>query len=111
MLTEADLPSFALDGEQLVRPDFAGRGLANVAPTVLRLLAPSAAIELPPLDTTVLPESLTAGVRTIVLLVADGFGHLQLLREVAAGNAPNLATLLERAASSDESVVYNPITS
>ncbi len=36
MLTEADLPSFALDGETYVRPDYAGRGLANVAPTVLR---------------------------------------------------------------------------
>src|SRR6266581_4601654 len=46
MLTEADLPRFELDGETFVRPDFAGRGLANVAPTVLRLLAPDAADEL-----------------------------------------------------------------
>jgi hypothetical protein len=28
------LPTFELDGERFVRPDFGGRGLANVAPTV-----------------------------------------------------------------------------
>ena len=56
MLTQADLPSFALDGETYVRPDFAGRGLANLAPTLVRLLAPSAApLDLPSLDPSVLP--------------------------------------------------------
>ena len=45
-----------------MRPDFAGRGLANLAPTVLHLLAPWApAVDLPPLATSVLPESLTRG--------------------------------------------------
>ena len=44
MLIQADLPSFALDGETYVRPDFAGRGLANLAPTLVRLLAPAAAL-------------------------------------------------------------------
>ena len=86
MLTEADLPRFQLDGESFVRPDFAGRGLANVAPTVLRLLAPTAdGLELPPLDASILPEALTYGVRTVILLVADGLGHLQLQREIASG--------------------------
>ena len=67
MLTQADLPRFELDGESLVRPDFAGRGLANVAPTVLRLLAPEAATELdlPPLHRDVLPESIASGVKTL----------------------------------------------
>jgi len=66
MFTEEDLPRFELDGERFVRPDFAGRGLANVAPTVLELLAPGAVdgIELPALDTTVLPAQLTRGWRT-----------------------------------------------
>jgi predicted AlkP superfamily pyrophosphatase or phosphodiesterase len=113
MLTQADLPCFALDGETYVRPDFAGRGLANVAPSVLRLLAPSAApLDLPPLDRCVLPESLTRGIKSVVLLVADGLGHLQLQREIAAGNAPNLGELIARAAAdTSETVSYAPLTS
>ena len=111
MLPAAHLPRFDLDGESFVRPDFAGRGLANVAPTVLALLAPEAAVGLPPLDRSILPDSLTAGIDTVVLLVADGFGHQQLQREVAAGNAPHLADLLARAAADDERVRYSPITS
>ncbi len=113
MLTEAELPRFQLDGEAFVRPDFSGRGLANVAPTVLRLLAPDAAdqLDLPPLDGSVLPESITAGVRTVVLVVADGLGHLQLQREIAAGNAPNIEELIARADSGDSDVSYTPITS
>ena len=96
-----------------MRPDFAGRGLANVAPTVLRLLAPDAAdgLELPSLDRGILPESLTDGIKTIVLVVADGLGHLQLQREIAAGNARRLGELIARAAAGDECVTYNPITS
>jgi hypothetical protein len=113
VLTEADVPRFELDGERLVRPDFAGRGLANVAPTALKLLAPDAAgtLDLPPLDSGVLPDALTDGVRTLVLVVADGLGHLQLLREIAAGNAPNLAELIDRASRGDACVSYAPITS
>jgi hypothetical protein len=108
----AALPGFELDGEQLVRPDFGGRGLANVAPSVLRVLAPSAPpLELPPLDGSILPEGLTSGVKTVVLLVADGLGDLQLQREIAAGNAPNLGELIERARAGDESVTYQPLTS
>jgi hypothetical protein len=111
MLSAAELPTLDLDGEQLVRPDFAGRGLANVASTVLRLLAPSAALELPPLDSSVLPESLTVGVKNVVVLLADGLGYLQLQREMAAGNAPNLAELVARSAAGSEPVSYAPITS
>jgi predicted AlkP superfamily pyrophosphatase or phosphodiesterase len=78
---------------------------------VLRLLAPSAEVELASLDASILPESLTLGVKSVVLIVADGLGHLQLQREIAAGNAPNLAALLARAAVGDECVSYSPITS
>ena len=112
MLTTADLPRFELDGERLVRPDFAGRGLANVAPTVLRLLAPGAnGMLLPPLAPSVLPGRLSTDVTTVVLVVADGLGHLQLEREIAAGNAPTLAGLLVRAREGDANVAYSPITS
>ena len=67
MLTTADLPSFALDGETYVRPDFAGRGLANVAPTLLRLLAPSAApLDLPSLGISVLVLGVAAAVACLL---------------------------------------------
>jgi hypothetical protein len=113
MLTVAGLPRFELDGESFLRPDFAGRGLANIAPTVLRLLAPAAAdqLTLPPLDDSVLPAHLASGVTTVVLVVADGLGHLQLQREIKAGNAPNLADLLHQAANGNDRVSYASITS
>ena len=182
-------PRLMVDGLPLLQPDFAGRGLANVAPTVLRLLArranptpehdtsagdnanavcgqaPAAAatghgvggqaeggqatggdratehgaggqaasreaatgpvhesrvhgasttdslVSLPDLDEHVLPPHLREGISTVVLLVVDGLGHLQLQREVAAGAAPNLGALLARAASGDDAVSYAPITS
>src|SRR3954452_14792184 len=100
-------PYFELDGQRFVRPDFAGRGLANLAPTVLRLLAPDAPRpSLPPLDRSVLPERLTDGIQNIVLVVADGLGHHQLMREIEAGNAPHIAALIDR-----PDVSYQPITS
>ncbi|HEV7664052.1 MAG TPA: alkaline phosphatase family protein [Chloroflexota bacterium] len=107
----AELASFELDGESFVRPDWAGRGLANIAPSILRLLAPSIEVELPSLAPGVLPAAMTHGVKTIVLVVADGLGHLQLEREVAAGNAPCLSELLKRAAAGDSQVAYGPLTS
>ncbi|HET6319869.1 MAG TPA: alkaline phosphatase family protein, partial [Chloroflexota bacterium] len=113
MQTAAALETFELDGERFVRPDFGGRGLANIAPTVLRVLAPGADTTpaLPPLSADVLPEWLTTGVRHVVLLMADGLGHLQLLREIERGNAPKLRELLQRADAGDERVSYQPITS
>jgi type I phosphodiesterase/nucleotide pyrophosphatase len=111
--TDAQVRRFELDGDSFVQPDFAGRGLANVAPTVLQLLAPKARdeLELPPLDSSVLPPSMTSGVKTVVLVVADGLGHLQLIREAEADNAPNLADLVRRADHGDPCVSYTPITS
>jgi hypothetical protein len=77
-----------------------------VAPTIIRLLAPNAKLELPSLSEQVLPEALTDGVTNLVLVVADGFGHLQLEREIAAGNAPNLQALRDR-----DDTAYSAITS
>ena len=112
MVTDAGLPSFDLDGETFVRPDFAGRGLANVAPTILHLLARRAdGLVLPPLAPSVLPESMAEGVTRVVLVVADGLGHLQLEREIAAGNAPTLAHFIQQARAGDADVAYSPITS
>ena len=113
MLTAADLPRFGLDGESYIRPDFAGRGLANIAPTVIQLLAPGAVqpLELPALDRTVLPEGLTQDVKTVVLVVADGLGHLQLEREIAAGNARKHRRAYRPSDRSDPCVGYTPITS
>ncbi len=113
MQTAPALATFEIDGERFVRPDFRGRGLANNAPTVLRVLAPRAdtTVALPPLAPEVLPERLTTGIRHVVLLVADGLGHHQLLREFERGNAPNLRELLQRTDTGDERVSYQPITS
>src|SRR5438105_12200136 len=106
MLRVRDLPTFELDGERFVRPDFSGRGLANLAPTVLRLLTPEAECALPPLDAEVLPQRMTTGIRHVVVVIAGGLGHHQLQREIANGNAPHLAELLGSNAAS-----YQPITS
>lgn len=113
MQIQADVRRFELDGQSFVRPDFDGRGLANVAPSILRLLAPQGSnqLALPPLDRSILPEALTSGVKTVVLVVADGLGHLQVCREVEAGNATNLAVLIERAGRGDPCVSYTPLTS
>ena len=77
MQTLRELPTFELDGERFVRPDFSGRGLANIAPTVLRLLTGKDGLSpLPPLDPEVLPKHLQEGVRHVVLLIADGLGEV-----------------------------------
>jgi predicted AlkP superfamily pyrophosphatase or phosphodiesterase len=104
--TGSPVPYLDIDGEHVVRPDFAGFGLANVAPTILRLLAPAAQVELPSLAEQVLPRSLSDGVKHVVLVVADGFGHLQLEREAELGNAPNIAALIDR-----PDTAYSAITS
>ncbi|GAC1326309.1 MAG: alkaline phosphatase family protein [Chloroflexota bacterium] len=113
MVSQAEATSFGLDGERLVRPDWSGRGLANLAPTVLRLLSPSVASELPPLAASVVPDAMRSAIKTVVVVVADGLGHLQLQREIAAGNAPRLGELIRRAAEGQDTqqVAYTPITS
>jgi type I phosphodiesterase/nucleotide pyrophosphatase len=99
--------TFDVGPETYVRPDFDGAGLANVAPTVLRLLVPHAdGLDLPSLSDASLPARLLNGVRTVVLIVADGLGHLQLQREMSAGNAPNMQRML-----SQDNVNYAVLTS
>jgi hypothetical protein len=105
------IPSFELDGARFVRPDYVGGGLANLAPTVISLLAPSASNGLPPFSEALLPKRLTEGVRNVVVVIADGLGHNQLQREIAAGNAPRLAELLARATAGNSELHYGPMTS
>lgn len=111
MLSQAEATTFDLAGERLVRPDWSGCGLANLAPTVLQLLAPSVASELPAFTPSVLPDAMRTDVKTVVVVVADGLGHLQLEREIAAGNAPRLGELIRRAHQGQDHVTYAPITS
>lgn len=109
---EPHVARITLDNQELILPRFDGYGLANVAPTVLHLLTGSQdGTTLPPLAPEVLPTHLTDGVRTLVVLIADGLGHLQLQREAEAGNAPTLQSLLRRAQEGDPAVSYQPIPS
>ena len=77
-----------------VLPEYGGRGLANVAPTVER----SFGVETPylPLAEAVLPGELLDGVRRVATLVIDALGELQLARAMRRGHAPYLSALLER---------------
>lgn len=103
------LPSVTLDGERLIQPRFDGLGVANVPATVLDLVAGGAAkagVRLPPLADSALPRHLAEGVSAVVVLVADGLGHLQLAREIGAGTAPVLGDLLARARSGARDVAY-----
>ncbi len=110
-LWPGSLPELILDGERLVQPQYAGWGLANVAPTTLRLLEASDGVTLPPLDESALPPRLLEGARSVVVLLADGLGHMQLVEEIRAGNAPNLARLIARADAGVEQSHYAVITS
>src|SRR5689334_23135480 len=106
VLRDSEVSTFEVEGERFVRPDFAGRGLANLAATMPRLLAPSAEMGLPGFDETVLPERLRTGIKNVVVVIADGLGHNQLQREIRNGNAPRLAELIQQTESN-----YQAITS
>lgn len=105
------LPPLAGLDERLVQPRFDGLGLANVAPSILRTLTGTPGDGLSPLDECALPAALAEGVTGVILLVADGLGHQQLLREVEAGNAPALASALHAARSGDARAHYAVLTS
>lgn len=108
----SDLPAFEAEGERFVQPRYDGLGLANLGPTILRqLLGRDPGLSLPPLAPAALPPALTQGVQAVVLLVADGLGHLQLVREMARGNAPTFTRLLQAAERSDEGIHYATLTS
>jgi hypothetical protein len=82
-----------------VLPDYTGRGLLNVPATVLDAFGARDASDPPPLAD--LDPALLAGVRRIVVVLADGLGLWQLERLCQTGATPYLAQLIERARRRD----------
>ncbi len=80
-------------------PDYDGAGLANIPATILAALGARDASELPPLRG--LDPALLDGVRSILLVLADGLGWGQLERLCARGDTPFLASLIQRARADD----------
>lgn len=76
-----------------VLPEYSGRGLANVVPTVERHFGLDLAA--PPLLPDALPPRLLEGARRVVTLLIDALGWLQLERALRGGHAPRIAALLK----------------
>ncbi len=99
-----DLLSTPAVAPGLVAPRYDGRGIANVAPSILRafgLTDPH-----PGLEAAVLPPPLLDGVRRIVVLIVDAFGWLQLHDALARQPDLFLGQLIRR-----EGVAFAPLTS
>lgn len=80
-------------------PDYEGRSLANVPATVLATLGAREDRDMLPLRE--LDPALTDGVRSVVVILADGLGWDQLHRLCERRDTPFLASLLERARARD----------
>ncbi|MBI2323831.1 MAG: alkaline phosphatase family protein [Chloroflexi bacterium] len=81
-------------------PDYDGRGLANLPATVLATLGAREERDMLPLRD--LDPSLADGVRSVVVILADGLGWDQLHRLCERRDTPFLASLLERARARDQ---------
>jgi len=75
-----------------VPPDYSGRGLLNLAATVLDVLGLRRADDPPPLAG--LEARLRDGVRNVVVVLADGLGWDQLHRLSEQGDVPFIAGLM-----------------
>ena len=73
-----------------VLPDYHGRGLANVVPTIARHFG--LPTPLPPLAEQILPFARLQGVERIVTLLIDALGYVPLTQALAHGRLPALAT-------------------
>lgn len=82
-----------------VMPDYDGGGLLNVPATVLDVLGARDAGDAPPLAG--LDPALRAGVRQVIVILADGLGWWQLEMLCDLGHMPFLAELRERARRRD----------
>jgi len=80
----------------LLRPSYDGHGIANLPWTLLRALG--LPMEGTPLSPELVPPALLDGVRSVLLVVVDALGYLQLSRAMAAGDAPTISALAERGA-------------
>src|SRR6476646_2624799 len=86
---------------RLVAADYRGRGLVNLGATVCLALGGADDGLAPPLVAVALPLALLKGAETVVLVVIDGLGYGQLEAGIAAGDAPTLGRLVERAQGGD----------
>jgi hypothetical protein len=93
-----------------VFPRYQGRSLLNLPPSVCHAFGVPAHGLAAPLVASVLPPRLLEGVTTVILLVVDGLGRQQLDDALREGDAPFLADLRDRAATSDD-VTLSTITS
>jgi predicted AlkP superfamily pyrophosphatase or phosphodiesterase len=100
----ADLLAAPAVAPGFVAPRYDGRGIANVAPTILRAFG--VAHEHPGLDAATLPPALLDGVRRVVALIVDAFGWTQLHEELARQPDLFLWRLIRR-----EGVAFAPLTS
>jgi len=91
-----------------VLPEYDGRGLVNVASTVLDALGARESGDPPPLAE--LDPRLLEGVRQIVVILADGLGWGQLMRLAGAGHTPFLSKLIERARRRDAAQLLEAVT-
>ncbi|MBI3521514.1 MAG: alkaline phosphatase family protein [Chloroflexi bacterium] len=92
------MPSALLDrlrAREYVLPDYNGRGLLAVPATVLSHFGAHDASDPAPLAD--LRPELLAGVKVVVVLLADGLGEGQLDRLRAEGHVPFLASVMDRA--------------
>ncbi len=78
-----------------VMPDYFGGGTNNLTQSIMRHFGAANQDE-PGLRPDLLPPALLEGVQTIILLIVDGLGYLQLREQMAAGNVPQLAAAVER---------------
>src|SRR5215207_2295588 len=85
-----------------VFPRYQGRSLLNLSPSVCHAFGVPAHGLAAPLVASVLPPRLLEGVTTVILLVVDGLGRQQLDDASREGDAPFLADLRDRAATSDD---------
>ncbi len=105
------MPSALLDrlrAHGYLLPDYDGRGLVNVASTVLDVLGARETGDPPPLVD--LDPALVDGARQVVVILADGLGYGQLMRLAGAGHVPFLAKLIERARRRDSAQLLDAVT-
>src|SRR5262245_47883091 len=87
--------SGALSGP--IVPRYGGQSLLNLPASICQALGVPARDLAPVLDPALLPPAMLDGVAAVLLLVVDGLGRWQVDRAVAAGDAPMLARIAERA--------------
>jgi type I phosphodiesterase/nucleotide pyrophosphatase len=91
-----------------VIPDYSGRGLLNVPATVLHAFGERTDDDPPPLAE--LDPALLAGIRQVVVVLADGLGWWQLEKFCQSGATPFLASLIERAKRREDAQLLKATT-